>query len=491
MKRVILVAAVLSTAFSFSCRKIEVDGNGSNNGGHGTGTGSTVTLTGRITNDVTLKKGDENILSGIVYITSGHTLTIEPGATVKGDYKGTNVATLVITRGAKIEAKGTQDNPIVFTSSSADPRSGDWGGIVLCGKASVNTEFTGTGGGKGIMEVEGGVNNAQGDGLAGGGATPDDEDNSGTLQYVRIEYAGYAYQPDKEVNSLTMAAVGRGTTIDHVQVTYAKDDAFEWFGGTVNCKFLVAYKTQDDDFDSDNGFSGSVQFGLIVRDSLIADISKSEAFESDNNAAGSAVTPQTKAVFSNITAVGPLATVNNIGNSNYLAGAQIRRNSSISIVNSVFIGWPTGILIDASTGRATDRNITDGTLLLAGVVVAGCKNGVVYTKGSNTDVTGTTTESINEWFSKPELKNRVLPSAENLYTRPFDYANPDFIPFGNSNSVLVNKPASGNNAAVTYTVFDHPIVKERTFIQAVDFIGGIAPAGENAGWHKGWTKFDN
>ncbi len=134
----------------------------------------------------------------------------------------------------------------------------------------------------------------EGDGLAGGGATPDDADNSGTLQYVRIEYAGYAYQPDKEVNSLTMAAVGSGTTIDHIQVIYAKDDAYEWFGGTVNCKYLIAYKTQDDDFDSDNGFSGSVQFGLIVRDSLIADISKSESFESDNNSAGADITPQTK-----------------------------------------------------------------------------------------------------------------------------------------------------------------------------------------------------
>ncbi|MBX3253113.1 MAG: hypothetical protein KF862_03140 [Chitinophagaceae bacterium] len=488
MKRVFLLATVLTTVIAMSCRKIEVDGAG-NNGGNGNILGSTVVLSGRITKDVTLKKGDENILSGIVYITSGVTLTVEAGATVKGDYRGSNVAALVITRGAKVEAKGTQDEPIVFTSSSPDPRSGDWGGIVLCGKASVNTEFTGTGGGKGIMEVEGGINNAQGDGLAGGGTTPDDDDNSGTLQYVRIEYAGYAYQPDKEVNSLTMAAVGRGTTIDHVQVTYAKDDAFEWFGGTVNCKYLIAYKTQDDDFDSDNGFSGSVQFGLIVRDSLIADISKSEAFESDNNAAGADITPQTKAVFSNITAIGPLATLSNIGNSNYLAGAQVRRNSSISIINSVFLGWPTGILIDASTGRATDRNITDGTLNMAGVVVAGCKTPVSYTRGSNTDITGATTESINTWFNTPAYKNRIITSADNLYTRPFDYSNPDFIPFGNASSVLVNKPASGSTPATIYTYFDDPFITARSFITEVDFIGAIAPAGENAGWHKGWTRF--
>lgn len=487
MKKVTLSAAVAIILMTASCRKIEMDGNSTGNGnGNGNGKGTIVTLTGRITENTTLKKGDENILSGIVYIANGATLTVEAGATVKGDYKGANVAALVITRGSKIEAKGTQDEPIVFTSSSPDPRSGDWGGIVLCGKASVNTEFTGTGGGKGIMEVEGGINNANGDGLAGGGATPDDADNSGTLQFVRIEYAGYAYQPDKEVNSLTMAAVGSGTTIDHVQVTYAKDDAFEWFGGTVNCKYLIAYKTQDDDFDTDNGFSGSVQFGLIVRDSLIADISKSESFESDNNSAGSAVTPQTKAVFSNITSVGPLATLNNVGNSNYLAGAQIRRNSSISIFNTVFLGWPTGILIDATTGRATDRNIADSTLRIRGVIVAGCKTPVTYTKGSNTDVTGATPQSIKTWFENPYFKNRIVESADNLYTRPFDYNSPDFIPFGNTASILVDQKGK-----TPFTVFDDPVITARTFITKVDFIGAIAPAGEYAGWHKGWTKFTN
>ena len=175
MKKVILLAAVAVLTVIAGCRKIEVDGNGNNNGnGDGNGKGSTVRLTGRITENVTLKKGDENMLSGLVYITSGVTLTVEPGAVIKGDYKGANVAALIICRGGKIDAKGTQDEPIVFTSSSPDPRSGDWGGIVICGKASVNAEFTGTGGGKGIMEVEGGINNANGDGLAGGGDHPNE-----------------------------------------------------------------------------------------------------------------------------------------------------------------------------------------------------------------------------------------------------------------------------------------------------------------------------
>jgi hypothetical protein len=114
------------------------------------------------------------------------TMTVQPGVTVKGDYTGANVAALIITRGAKLIADGTQEKPIVFTSNSPVSRSGDWGGIVLLGKASVNTAFTGTGGGTGIYQAEGGIDNSFGDGLAGGGTSPNDADNSGILRYVRI-----------------------------------------------------------------------------------------------------------------------------------------------------------------------------------------------------------------------------------------------------------------------------------------------------------------
>ena len=146
-----------------------------------------------------------------------------------------------------------------------------------------------------------------------------------------------------------------------MQVSYANDDSFEWFGGTVNCKHLISFRTLDDDFDTDNGFSGKVQFGIVLRDSAIADISKSEAFESDNDANGSSLTPQTSAVFSNMTVLGPKATATSTFNSLYLGGAQIRRNSSISIFNSVIAGWPKGLIIDASKGVPTDLNITSAT----------------------------------------------------------------------------------------------------------------------------------
>ncbi|MES2849711.1 MAG: hypothetical protein V4685_11695, partial [Bacteroidota bacterium] len=304
MKKVLFSVAALASISITSCRKIEMDGEPIIVNVPGTGggaTGKTVTLSNHVTRDTTLLAIDNNFLSGLVYVDAGVTLTVEAGAIVKGAYSGTNTAALIVKRGAKLVAIGTPEKPIVFTSASPTPTSGDWGGIELLGKASINSA---NGGSPGLYIPEGGFNNAAGDGLAGSGdaiaPSPVNDDNSGTLQYVRIEYAGYAFLPNQEINALTMACVGSGTTIDHIQVSYAKDDAFEWFGGTVNCKYLVAYKTQDDDFDTDNGFNGSVQFGLIVRDSSIADVSKSEAFESDNDGSGSTLTPQTKAVFSNI-----------------------------------------------------------------------------------------------------------------------------------------------------------------------------------------------
>ncbi|MCX6297833.1 MAG: hypothetical protein NTY72_01900, partial [Bacteroidetes bacterium] len=129
------------------------------------------------------------------------------------------------------------DKPIVFTSEAATPQRGDWAGVVLLGQAPSNSSFNGV---DGVGEIEGGVNNSDGLGLYGLGATSNLTDNSGTLRYVRIEYAGYAFLPDKEINGLTFGGVGNQTTIDYVQVSYANDDSFEWFGGSVNCKHLIS-----------------------------------------------------------------------------------------------------------------------------------------------------------------------------------------------------------------------------------------------------------
>ena len=485
MKKYILLLSGVAAFGITSCRKIETDGEKEiiivNGGGSNSTTGQTITLTGRINADTTFRSINNYILKGLVYIVGNHTLNIEPGTIIKGSFSGSDVAALIITRGSKINAIGSATSPIIFTSASPNPQSGDWGGIIICGKAGINTAFNGT---QGLYQVEGGVDNSFGDGLAGSGdalvPAPIDNDNSGTLSYVRIEYAGYAFQPDKEINSLTMAAVGSGTTIDHIQTTYAKDDAYEWFGGSVNCKYLIALKTQDDDFDTDNGYSGKVQFGLIVRDSVIADISTSEAFESDNNSSGTTATPKTSAIFSNITAIGPRASLINIGSTLFRAGAQIRRNSSISIFNSVIMGWPQGILIDASTGTPTDKNIEDSTLRIRYTTLAGNTVNIKYNP-SGTAPTGATDASMLAWFTNPYFGNTVLnTNPEAKLIQPFNYFAVDPTPFAGSNGYApIVSGANFTDAKLA-----------GGFFTTVTFRGAIAPAGIESSWWKGWTKFN-
>jgi hypothetical protein len=510
---------ILSLAFLAitGCRKIEMDGEkeifvvtkevtpvGA--------VSNIITLSGKITKDTTLYAKDVNYLSGLVYITKGVTLTIQEGSKVLGKSSGADVATLVICRGAKIIAKGTADKPIVFTSAAINPQSGDWGGVVLLGTAKVNTTLPWKGSSVvGLTSVEGGVNDTEvGYGLAGSGdaafPTGNDDDNSGILQYVRIEYAGYAYQPDNELNSLTMAGVGRATTISHIQVTYAKDDAFEWFGGTVNCKYLIAYKTQDDDFDTDNGYNGNVQFGIILRDSVIADISQSEAFESDNNSGGTTVTPQTTAVFSNITAIGPRATLSNVGNSLYRGGAHIRRNTGISIMNSIIAGWRIGIEFDVAAGNV-DKNINDSVIRIKNTTLAGNASNINFT-GTSRQTPQTTAASLLTWFQTPQFGNVILtnasPDALKLI-QPFNYNNPDFTPYANngpgavSTATNVDKFGVGNISA---TLGSHGLNSnlsfqangsftdsklQNAFFEKVTFRGAVATSGSNQTWWKGWT----
>lgn len=490
MKQLFAIASlvVFASGAFVSCRKIEQDGGGTvivNPPGGGSGGRQTITLKGRIDSNMTLTSANDYIMDGLVYMMPNRTLTIQPGVVVKANFTGNNVAALVIPRNAKIVAEGTATSPVVFTSANPNPRSGDWGGIVILGNARVNTSSAA---GAGTVQVEGGINPGDGSNLGIGGGTNDD-DSSGVLRYVRIEYAGYAFQPDQEINSLTMAAVGRKTRIEYVQVAYAKDDAFEWFGGTVNCRYLVAYKTQDDDFDSDNGYSGNVQFGLIVRDSSIADVSRSEAFESDNDGTGSANPPKTSAIFSNVTAIGPRAALNNIGNSLYLAGAQIRRNTGISIYNSVFMGWPQGLLVDDSRGLVWD-DVQDSTIRFAGNLIAGTATPFGYATG-----TGSTTNAaaVDAWFRNSFYKNAVLANNEQVgYTRPYDYSNPDFSPFASANVNIPGFPSGPNPIVGAANVtFTDPKIAASPFFVAVNFRGAIGPSGEYNNWYKGWTRFGN
>ncbi len=421
----------------------------------------------------TIKKGTY-ILKGWVYIADGAELTIEPGTIIKGD-KQTKAA-LIAERGGKLIAQGTATEPIVFTSEEAkgNRRPGDWGGIILCGKAKNN---------KSEMQIEGGPRTKHGGN--------DDADNSGVLSYVRIEFAGYPFQTDQEINGLTLGSVGSGTKIDHIQVSYTNDDSYEWFGGTVNCKYLVAYKGWDDDFDTDNGFSGKVQFGLSVRDSKIADVSQSNSFESDNNADGSNSEPHTSAVFSNMTLVGPMATdasfVNDasyINGGNYYpnngsslgkfqAAMHIRRDTHLNCFNSVAIGWPVGIIIDNekgdTQGAATAGNLKLENIWLANVNAVGTDFNKIYVDGLynyETKQVDETKPSFSSTFFKAQSGNKVYDSAEGWF------------------DTTGYQPVSGS-PLLSAAAFTCPLLSSG--FDQVSYIGAFA-AGDT--WLDGWTNFD-
>jgi hypothetical protein len=321
-----------------------------------------VEITQNITTSTTWSNDKIYLLKGFIYVKNGATLTIEAGTLIKGNKNAAAPAALIVTRGSRLVAEGTPNQPIVFTSSQPKGMrsTGDWGGIIVLGRAKTNHPG-------GVGAVEGCIDNAENDGKFGG---ENDDDDSGSLKYVRIEYGGIACAPDNELNGLTLGAVGRGTKIDFVQVSFGGDDSFEWFGGSVNCKHLIAYKGYDDDFDLDNGFSGKVQYALGYRDSTLADKSGSNGFECDNNATGTYANPYTRATFSNVTIVGPLENLKSIGNRNFQRGVHIRRNAGLSIQNSVLMGYPKGMFIQS---KGSINKATADTLQFRSNIIVGMK----------------------------------------------------------------------------------------------------------------------
>ena len=372
------------------------------------------TLEGNITADRTISAANKNFLKGFVYVKSGATFTIEAGSVIKGISvaSGERAASLIIEPGAKIIAEGTVDKPIVFTSDKEPGKrvTGDWGGLIICGNARVNRTNQPT--------IEGGPGTHYGN-------TTSDEFNGesyGKLKYVRIEFAGYPLEPDKEINGLTFGGVGSGTEVEFVQVSYSNDDSYEWFGGTVNAKHLIAYKGWDDDFDTDYGYTGKLQFLLSVRDKDIADTSDSNGFESDNDGDGSTNTPFTKPVFSNVTLIGPFYgkvsdrtqaeveaktadAANGAKGGKYQAAMHLRRNSSLNIYNSVFTGWPYGLRATDKKGQANDG------IAIENVIFAG------MWKNFYED------EKVSENFFNRAGNNTVLENTRQIIAKDGDYSS--------------------------------------------------------------------
>jgi hypothetical protein len=278
-------------------------------------------LQGTLLEDKTLTKDKIWTLKGYVYVPEGVTLTIEEGTVIESDIA--EKGALIIERGGKIMAEGTPQEPIIFTSGNDFPQPGDWGGIVILGRAKTNQNEP---------TIEGGI------GRQFGGTN--DDDNSGILKYIRIEYAGVAAFANSEINALTLGGVGRGTTIEYVQTYYANDDAFEFFGGTVSPKYLVAVATADDDYDFDMGYTGTVQYAISKRDPMFVDGGDAgNGVECDNDGAGSTLTPTTKPTLLNFTLVGPTS-LQSLPNHNL--AMRFRRGTNFVVRNSVFYGYMKG-----------------------------------------------------------------------------------------------------------------------------------------------------
>jgi hypothetical protein len=494
--------------------------------------GTVITVKDSISSNTTWTKDNQYLLQGYVYVTSGATLTIEAGTIIKGD-KATKGA-LIIERGAKIMAVGTATMPIVFTSNQpAGSRTyGDWGGVILCGKAPTNWSTEPT--------VEGGPRSKY------GGTDP--HDNSGQMSYVRIEFPGIAFSPNNEVNGLTFCGVGDATVIDHIQVSYSGDDAYEFFGGNVNTKYMVAHRSWDDDFDTDNGYQGKNQFGVVLRDPFAADQSGSKAFESDSYQPGGVTysgvpfdaSKVTSPVFANFTVVGPLVSPTSTAwDPQFVAGVHLRRGSGMSLLNSIIMGWPAGVLVDeAATGMGTTTGmIGNGTMVVKNNVFAGNASygsptgnkDAFYVINGARSLTPTTswgdTTATNpvvgaapfaptyagpyDWLLKNNKTYSTAQTGVRLQT-PFNLVNPDFHPTSTS-PLAFNAAGNGSKTAgffdptkpintdtsngwANYNVPQYAPDSTNSklsggFFSKVNHVGAFS-GDVNTSWMTGWTNFD-
>ncbi|HYK76516.1 MAG TPA: hypothetical protein VEV16_06035 [Daejeonella sp.] len=412
----------------------------------------TVDVRGVISKDTKWTSDKTYRLRGYVYVDNGATLTIEPGTQIVSNKDSAGV--LIIYKNSKIMARGTADKPIVFTSNETDKKPGDLGGVVLVGNATGNGNHA---------EIEGGVDAAH---KAFGGNN--DSDNSGVLSYVRIEYAGKAVAPGDEVNGLSLYAVGSGTTVDHIQVIRGLDDAFEFFGGTVNCKYLIAYNCADDDFDMDDGYRGKIQFAVSIKDPKFTDDKGtsgdiSNNFEVDNTNGKKdfvTTTPITFPILSNFTAIGP----NNAAGTSpdYGYGMRWRRGAKFILANSIVIGGQkAGLTLDDDP---TAQYYKDG--------LSGFRSCLLSSVASTYKVDKLTSFV----FDATALKNLVEGrDGSKSYANAADVLLND--PFNNIAPNLA--PKTGSPALSTTVNFQAELADP--FFTKVNYVGAIDPAND-------WTK---
>ncbi len=426
------------------------------------------------TTDVTLTNDKTYVLTGWYFVDSLHTLTIQKGTTILCD-KNT-ISALIISRGAKIFAEGTKEQPIIFTSSQpAGSRvSGDWGGIIILGNAPTNKPTS--------QSVEGGFGTSLNNMAQYGG--PDSLDNSGVLKYVRIEYGGYPFAKDNEINGLTCGGVGKNTTFEYIMVSYANDDEIENFGGYASFKHIVTMGQVDDTFDTDFGYAGKAQFYLSVRDPQAFDAASggsSNGFESDNEGtAPYSASPRTKAKVSNFTYIGPYSQTGQSWSSNWGNIAMLRRATEFSVYNSIIAGWAKPLMIRDSLTMAA---AAEGRLEI--------RNTTIITNGSkyiDTSSSPTSTLSANfnavSWFEAAGKGNVGHANA---------YGNAYGLPLAawalnNTNNAI---PVVGSELASAGADFSSGRLAGDTWFTPVTYRGAFDPAVPiDEQWTANWTNWE-
>lgn len=361
-------------------------------------------IAGTIDKDTKLLKRNTYQLVGVVYVTNNAVLTIEPGTVIRGDDK--SCGTLVITNGSKIIAEGLETDPIVFTSNKekADRKPGDWGGIIIMGKAPINNL-----GGLHTLpfDLEPVLNHY-------GGQDP--EDNSGVLKFVRIEFSGRKLSALKELNGLSLAGVGRKTVLNNIQISFSNDDSFECYGGDLNMSNLISYRTTDDDFDFTQGAQINISNSIAIRHPFSSDISGSRCFEVDSydKIGNTDMTKKmTKINASNITLV-------NLEENNQglvRESLHIRENTYFNMTNSIIAGFSPFALLESNVG-STPENLSKITF--KNLIVNSCNGGITSESSSNDS-------AIQSYYNRPESGisyTRIKNS--DLFIMPNIKGSPDF-----------------------------------------------------------------
>ncbi|MCP2027743.1 hypothetical protein L1276_002903 [Flavobacterium sp. HSC-32F16] len=363
-------------------------------------------IAGTIDKDTRLVKRNTYQLVGIVYVTNNATLTIEPGTVIRGDDK--TCGTLVITNGSKLIAEGLETDPIIFTSNKeiTDRRPGDWGGIIILGKAPINSL-----GGLHTLpfNLEPLLNHYGGQ---------DAEDNSGVLKYIRIEFAGRKLSSDKELNGLSLAGVGRKTTLSNIQISFSNDDSFECYGGDLNMNNLISYRTTDDDFDFTQGAQININNSIAIRHPFSSDVSGSRCFEVDSydkiqNTDMSK--KMTKINASNITLV-------NLEENNQglvRESVFVRENTFFSLSNSIVSGFSPFVLLEGNIGNGNENL---AKLSFKNTIVNNC-NGGITSESSSANGAIQNYYNPNSGLEYTKIKNIELFTLPNIKEKPDFRAN--------------------------------------------------------------------